>query len=131
MASVPVWKIIPFFCSTSIAKTVDFYCNVLQFQVHGKYDHNTLSDADDMKNATFASLSIGPKVAANIYFSVQATPGKAMIAFKDMLKAASPPVEFSDEIEDQPWGYRQFNIKDHDQNELIFFAFLEEKSKDE
>ena len=138
MASIPVWKIIPFFCSTSIADTVDFYQNVLKFQVHGKYDHNSLSDATDIKKATFASMSIGPQVAANIYFSIQAKPGKAMFAFKtlkalqeyyDMLKAAGPKVNFSDEIEDQPWGYRQFNIKDHDQNELIFFAFLGEESE--
>lgn len=81
------------------------------------------------------SVAIGKKSDANIYlFKTTAgfTPSAAMIAMGTkqldeyyQLLLDEGKVEISMRIEDQPWGYRQFEIKDCDGNRLQFFKFLE------
>jgi hypothetical protein len=35
------------------------------------------------------------------------------------------------EIEDKPWGYREFTVRDGDGNRLSFFCFLEDGEEEE
>jgi uncharacterized glyoxalase superfamily protein PhnB len=124
------WKVIPMFESRSISQTVDFYTKTLGFELasvkpeHGKSEQY------------FCSIFIGKKAEANFYFSkVRAESFKSSHAyialgtselddFHVYLKR-TPGVEFDKEIEDTPWGFRQFTIKDIDGNLLTFFKFLE------
>lgn len=81
------------------------------------------------------SVAVGAKAAANMYLfktPVPFEPSAAMIAmgteqldkyYKLLVDEAK--VEISMPIEDQPWGYRQFEIKDIDGNRIQFFKFLE------
>lgn len=81
------------------------------------------------------SVAAGHKAAANIYLfktSIPFQPSAAMIAmgtsqldeYYELLKVERK-VEISMPIEDQPWGYRQFEVKDVDGNRIQFFKFLE------
>lgn len=67
------WKIIPQFPSRSIPATIAFYTSVLGFTLGGTYVHadHPLAAAGE---PTFASLAVGEKAAANIYFFL--TPPK-------------------------------------------------------
>jgi hypothetical protein len=92
---------------------------------------------------TFASLFIGSKADANIYFlRNQPEPGIAMIGMSleglenyhlrlrgegllddvDMKERRSGMSGMEDEL----WGYRQFDVRDRDSNLVTFFAFLNE-----
>ncbi|KAF4336627.1 glyoxalase family [Fusarium beomiforme] len=125
------WKIIPTFESQSIQKTLDFYVDFLGFTLGGVKPGDGPSS-----QYTFCSIFAGKKAAANIYFfkpeSGIVRPGSAYIALGteqlDKLHASvkgqrSDAIE--EEIEDKPWGFRQFAIKDPDGNKLTFFKFLE------
>lgn len=121
-----VSKVIPFFRSTSIARTVAFYTSVLGFLVGGTHNHAPeVSDLD-----TFASLHAGDKVAVNIYFRTEvasrlAAPvgaGKAMVMCptleglgevwerveraKGEGRLAEGEAGVVEAVEDKPWGYR-------------------------
>ena len=125
------WGIIPHFPSSSITQTVQFYTEKLHFRLGGVHPEET--DSPHM-----CSLYVGTgAVTGNIYFfkceeGEVLHPATAMIAlgtqavdhYHDMLKAAGN-VEIIDPIEDKPWGYRQFTIRDPDGNKLQFFRFLE------
>jgi uncharacterized glyoxalase superfamily protein PhnB len=122
------WKIIPQFQSRSIKATVKFYAEELNFEIGGL-------DPDDT-SPTFCSLFIGKKAEANIYLyecpAEDFHPSKAMIALgtKELDECherlqTRANVEIVEPIKDQPWGYRQFTIKDCDGNQLTFFKFLE------
>jgi uncharacterized glyoxalase superfamily protein PhnB len=129
-ATQSAWKIIPHFPSRSILSTIQFYSQVLHFKTG---EHQFIQK--DNSEPTFCSVCIGPNAAANIYFfrSDLLSPGKAMIAmttdgleeYYELLKREGK-VTFVEEIEDKAWGYRQFEIVDHDGNHLQFFRFLEE-----
>ncbi|KAJ3458083.1 hypothetical protein MRS44_012192 [Fusarium solani] len=125
------WKIIPTFESDDIARTLEFYVGTLGFTLA-----STKPEDGDPSLFTFCSIFAGEKAAANIYFfkpsGRSANPSSAYIALgttqldqlHDSLKARDD-VEFADEIQDQPWGFRQFAIKDPDGNTLTFFKYLE------
>ncbi|KAM0746262.1 hypothetical protein T439DRAFT_275876, partial [Meredithblackwellia eburnea MCA 4105] len=130
-----VFKIIPFFHSSDIEATVNVYTKHLGFSLGGIYHHDPTSPVP-----TFASLFIGPKAAANIYFSTNKdiTPARAMIAIRtvealnELYERLKQPelrevgLEVVEEIQDQPWGYRQFDVSDRDGNRIVWFAFLED-----
>ncbi|GKU17745.1 unnamed protein product [Fusarium langsethiae] len=117
--------------SQSIQKTIDFYVDFLGFELGG-----VKPEDGHPSGYTFCSVFAGDRAAANIYFfkskDDSVRPGSAYIALGtkqlDMLYNAIK-VERSDVIQeavqDQPWGYRQFVIKDPDGNTLTFFKFLE------
>ncbi|KAF4969985.1 hypothetical protein FSARC_2888 [Fusarium sarcochroum] len=125
------WKIIPTFESQSIQRTVDFYVDFLGFSLGG-----VKPEDGPPAQYTFCSIFAGDKAAANIYFfkpsSNTIKPGSTYIALGteqldqlwDAIKTRRSDV-IHEEIEDQPWGYRQFAIKDPDGNTLTFFKFLE------
>ena len=118
------------FQSRSISLTVQFYTEKLGFELA------SVKPEDGSSEMTFCSLFIGKKADANFYFSRASnedfSPSRAMIAlgtleldgYYDYLKRLAD-VEITEEIEDTPWGYRQFTIKDNDGNLLTFFKFLE------
>lgn len=126
------WKVIPVFESHSIAETLKFYVDILGFTLASVKPE----DSTDPNEYTFCSIYAGDKAAANFYIfkSTGDGPisGAAYIALGttqldemyEKLKERGD-VEFLDDIQDQPWGYRQFTIKDPHGNKLTFFKFLE------
>lgn len=128
------WKVIPFFRSTSIERTVAYYTTHLSFKLGGTHSYSAVDPTP-----TFASLYTGPKAAVNIYFNTDSPEGRAMVAIKDVdelnkgwerLKSEGV-VEVVADIEDKPWGYRQFEVQDLDGNRLTFFAFLDDGEEEE
>ena len=129
-AARSAWKIIPQFQSRSIEKTVESYTKTLGFEFGGLHP-----DDDGSSPATFCSVAIGRKSDANIYFfksTDEFHPSGAHIALGTAeldeyweLLSARPEVDVLEKIEDKPWGYRQFTIRDVDGNKLTFFKFLE------
>ncbi|KAH8690891.1 glyoxalase family protein [Talaromyces proteolyticus] len=138
------WKVIPMFDSRSISDTVDFYIKTLGFELGSVKSKN--QDTDDLASVTeeekrqwfFCSVFIGEKADANFYFSKVAAnefkASQAMIAlgtseldeyYKYIKNLGSGVVEIAEDIEDTPWGFRQFTVKDNDGNQLTFFKFLE------
>lgn len=129
------WKVIPMFESRSIPQTVDFYTKILGFELASvKPEHGGSENREPEQY--FCSIFIGKRAEANFYFSkVSAESFKSSHAyialgtsqlddFHVYLKS-TPGIEFDEEIEDTPWGFRQFTIKDIDGNLLTFFKFLE------
>ncbi|KAG0336153.1 hypothetical protein BG000_006870 [Podila horticola] len=124
------WKIISQFPSRSIKRTIKFYSEELKFELGGFHPDDGTSEP------TFCSVFIGKKAEANIYFDACAPddfhPAKAMIALGttqlDELYTclqSRTTVDIVEPIQDEPWGFRQFTIKDNDGNHLTFFKFLE------
>jgi uncharacterized glyoxalase superfamily protein PhnB len=140
------FKIIPFFRSTNITDTVAFYQDILHFTLGGVHSNSDTPNAESEPEPepTFASLFIGAKADANIYFLTTVPAGRAMIgmslegleSYYSRLKEAGTFTEMDateqgsavrmgmGAIENKPWGYRQFDLMDKDGNELTFFAFL-------
>ncbi|OJI99220.1 hypothetical protein ASPVEDRAFT_26045 [Aspergillus versicolor CBS 583.65] len=123
------WKVIPMFESRSIPRTIEFYTQKLGFEL------GSVKPEDGSSELFFCSLAIGKKADANFYFfksDEEFKASQAMIAlgtseldeYYEVLKVL-PEVEITEEIEDKPWGYRQFTIRDTDGNHLSFFKFLE------
>lgn len=118
------------FESRSIPLTVEFYTKKLGFELA------SVKPEDGESELYFCSMFIGKKADANFYFSKAAAesfkPSEAMIAlgtseldeYYAYLKGQAG-VEIAEDIEDKPWGFRQFTIKDNDGNQLTFFKFLE------
>lgn len=127
------WKVIPFFQSSDISRTVSFYIDQLGFSL-GSIETDDVSS--DVKKPYFCSVYAGPKAAVNLYYS-RADPqtlvkSAAMIALgtkelDEMYALVKQHAEMVvlDEIQDMPWGRRQFAIADPDGNRLVFFTFLE------
>ncbi|KAE8383142.1 glyoxalase family protein [Aspergillus bertholletiae] len=124
------WKVIPMFQSTSISRTVQFYTEILGFEL------GSVKPEDGASELTFCSIFIGKKADANFYFSKASTEefksSEAMIALGTQeldeyyrYVKSREEVAITEDIEDTPWGFRQFSIKDHDGNQLTFFKFLE------
>jgi hypothetical protein len=141
------WKIIPFFRSSNIRDTVSFYKETLNVNSGPLYPSES--------NPRFVSLSWGNKAAVNIYFRVYGGPsdedqqrGQAMVALpapedvanlhEHLTKCGLHRKGEADhavqmfrqrcdvtDVEDMPWGYRQFTMQDIDGNEIAFFSFLE------
>ncbi|KAF4759799.1 hypothetical protein HAV15_005643 [Penicillium sp. str.  len=123
------WKVIPMFQSRSIPLTIQFYTEKLGFELA------SVNPEEGSSEQTFCSLFIGRKADANFYFSKATTgnftPSQAMIAlgtsqldeYYNHLRSLDD-VEIVEDVEDTPWGYRQFSIKDNDGNILTFFKFL-------
>ncbi|KAB8078635.1 glyoxalase family protein [Aspergillus leporis] len=124
------WKVIPMFQSRSVSLTLHFYTEILGFEL------GSVKPEGDTSELTFCSVFMGKKADANFYFS-KATdedfkPSRAMIALGTLeldeyygyLKGREE-VTLAEDIEDTPWGFRQFTIQDIDGNELTFFKFLE------
>ena len=128
-------KLIPHWPSKSILDTLQFYRDALHFKV-GEAQYLR----EGYEHATFLSVCMGPQCAINIYFfrrpegEEPLAPGKAMIAmstegleeYYQMLREEGK-VKFVEDIEDKPWGYRQFEIEDGDGNAIQFFRFLDDK----
>ncbi|EPS41345.1 hypothetical protein H072_4769 [Dactylellina haptotyla CBS 200.50] len=124
------WKIIPHFPCTSVAATVKFYTESLHFTLGGVHP-----DDCPQEEAEMCSVAVGKKADANIYLFRKPgpfEPSAAMIAMGTnqldkyyQLLLDEGKVEISVPIKDQPWGYRQFEIKDVDGNRIQFFKFLE------
>lgn len=124
------WKIIPHFPCTAIDATINFYIECLHFNLGG-----TDRDDDLHHEARMCSVAVGRKADANLYLfkkNPPFEPSAAMVALgtKQLdqyyeLLVAEEKVEISMPIEDQPWGYRQFEVKDIDGNRVQFFKFLE------
>jgi len=140
------WKVIPFFRSSNILNTVAFYKDTLSMKSGPLYP----SESD----ARFVSLSCGPKAAVNIYFQIydsataeERPRGRAMVALEkpeDVVSLHEHLIESGlhrqgekdhdtqkfgrrcdvTDVEDAPWGYRQFSMWDIDLNELQFFSFI-------
>lgn len=117
------------FESRSIPRTIEFYTQKLGFELA------SVKPEDASSELYFCSIFIGKKADANFYFfksTGEFKTSEAMIAlgtseldeYYEVLKAL-PEVEITEEIEDKPWGYRQFTIRDNDGNLLSFFKFLE------
>lgn len=82
------------------------------------------------------SVFAGRKADANIYLFEKdledfckndvsiAIGRKELDEYYELLKKEAT-VEFVNDIEDTPWGWRMFEVKDEDGNGLQFFAFLE------
>ncbi|KAF4977682.1 hypothetical protein FZEAL_5822 [Fusarium zealandicum] len=125
------WKVIPTFKSQSIERTIHFYVDILGFNLA-----SVKPEDEPPAQYTFCSIFAGDKAAANLYFFKPSgdtlTPSSAYIALGttqldllyESLKVRND-VEIVEEIQDQPWGYRQFAINDPDGNTLTFFKFLE------
>lgn len=118
--------------SRDIEATVKFYTEELYFTLGGIH-----SDAEG-EPATFSSVFVGNKAVVNIYhFLCEASdfvPGWVMVAmgtsqlyeyYRELVMAGQDRVRIVEPVEDKPWGYRQFSIKDNDGNKLTFFRFLE------
>ncbi|KAE8320030.1 pyridoxal phosphate-dependent transferase [Aspergillus transmontanensis] len=85
---------------------------------------------------TFCSMFMGRKADANFYFFLASIEefkaSEAMVAlgtheldeYYRYLKGRDE-VTIAEDIEDTPWGFRQFTIEDQDGNKLTFFKFLE------
>ncbi|KIL91296.1 hypothetical protein FAVG1_04910 [Fusarium avenaceum] len=125
------WKIIPTFESQSIQRTIEFYVDFLGFDLGGVKPEN-----GPPSQYTFCSIFAGEKAAANLYFFKPdgriANPGSAYIALgTEQLDVLYKVIKvqrkhaIKEEIEDKPWGYRQFAVQDPDGNTLTFFKFLE------
>ncbi|PIG79340.1 aminotransferase GliI-like protein [Aspergillus arachidicola] len=124
------WKVIPMFQSTSISRTVQFYTEILGFEL------GSVKPEDGTSELTFCSIFMGRKADANFYFSKASVEAfkasEAMIAlgtreldeYYRYLKGRDE-VTITEDIEDTPWGFRQFTMEDHDGNKLTFFKFLE------
>ncbi|KAJ5103526.1 hypothetical protein N7532_004055 [Penicillium argentinense] len=124
------WKVIPMFESRSIARTVEFYTTKLGFEL------GSVKPEDGTSQPFFCSIFMGKKAEANFYFSKVDNEGfkssEAMVAlgtsefdeYYTHLKGLGD-VEFHEDVEDKPWGFRQFTIGDSDGNRLTFFKFLE------
>ncbi|GFG11354.1 hypothetical protein CNMCM6936_003165 [Aspergillus lentulus] len=112
------------FESRSIPLTVDFYTKTLGFELA------SVKPEDIGSELYFCSLFVGKKTDANFFIS-KVTPetfksSHAMIGlgtreldayylyFKSQIR-----VEFSEDIEDKPWGFQQFTIKDSDGNSFF------------
>lgn len=126
-------KAIPILPCTSIPATVSFYTKTLHF--HGK-----LPEDPEQK---LCSVFVGVVANANLYFlqypaEETHTPGTVMISlgtkaldeYYELLKkqegeGEGGKVDFAEDIEDKPWGYRQFTVRDPDGNRITFFKFLE------
>jgi len=121
------WKVIPQFKSRSIPTTVEFYRDELGWNV--PYDN--AAEYPDM-----CSAYIGKHADANIYFfkcqEQDFVASSTMVAlgttqldeyYKHLLTRGT--VDITEPIADQPWGYRQFSIRDIDGNILTFFKFLQ------
>jgi len=127
--------IIPHWPSKSIHDTICFYRDVLHFKVG-----EPLHTREDYSEPTFVSVSMGRHSEANIYFfrrpegEKPLDPGRGMIGmstegleeYYELLRKEGR-VKFVGDIEDKPWGYRQFEVVDGDGNCIQFFRFLEEK----
>lgn len=122
------WKIIPMFQSCSIEKSVRFYREELGFEIGGLHP--------DSSNPTFCSVFAGGKAEANIYLhqcppedfhpcSVMIALGTADLDEFYHLVKTKGSVSITEDIDDKPWGYRQFSLEDCDGNKLTFFKFLE------
>ncbi|KAE8164392.1 pyridoxal phosphate-dependent transferase [Aspergillus tamarii] len=123
-------RVIPVFQCTSISRTVQFYTEILGFEL------GSVKPEDESSELTFCSVFMGKKADANFYFSnvsvEQFKASGAMIAlgtqeldeYYQYLKGREE-VTITEDIEDMPWGFRQFTIRDHDGNRLTFFKFLE------
>ncbi|KAB8225979.1 pyridoxal phosphate-dependent transferase [Aspergillus novoparasiticus] len=121
---------IPMFQSTSISRTVQFYTEILGFEL------GSVKPEDGTSELTFCSIFMGRKADANFYFSKTSVEAfkasEAMIAlgtreldeYYRYLKGRDE-VTITEDIEDTPWGFRQFTMEDHDGNKLTFFKFLE------
>ncbi|KAL6913796.1 hypothetical protein ACHAPO_002248 [Fusarium lateritium] len=125
------WKIIPTFQSQSIQKTIEFYVDFLGFELGG-----VKPEDGHPSEYTFCSVFAGDRAAANIYFFKSKDdsfkPSSAYIALgTEQLDIMYDTIKFQrsnviqEAVQDQPWGYRQFAIKDPDGNTLTFFKFLE------
>ncbi|KAJ5960455.1 uncharacterized protein N7479_007605 [Penicillium vulpinum] len=124
------WKVIPMFQSRSIPLTIQFYTEKLGFELA------SVKPEEGSSEQTFCSLFIGKKADANFYFSKATaedfTTSQAMIAlgtsqlddYYNYLRCLED-VEIVEDVEDTPWGFRQFSVKDNDGNLLTFFKFLE------
>lgn len=128
-------KFIAHWPSKSILDTIEYYRDVLHFKV-GSAQYMR----EGYENPTFVSVCMGPHCAVNIYFfrrpegEESLPPGRGMIAmstegleeYYEMLRKEGK-VKFVEDIEDKPWGYRQFEIADGDGNTIQFFRFLEDE----
>jgi catechol 2,3-dioxygenase-like lactoylglutathione lyase family enzyme len=125
------WKVIPTFESLSIQRTIEFYVDFLGFDLGG-----VKPEDGPPSEYTFCSIFAGEKAAANLYFfkpdGSTVNPGSTYIALGteqlDMLYKVinvQRKDAIKEEIQDKPWGYRQFAIQDPDGNTLTFFKFLE------
>ena len=125
------WGIIPHFPCRSVRATHKFYTEDLHFESGG-------IDPEDASEPNMCSVAIGkPAIRGNIYlFRVaegnELHPSTAMIAlgteavdqYHDILQTEGR-VKIVEQIEDRPWGYRQFAVEDIDGNKIQFFRFLE------
>jgi hypothetical protein len=140
-------KIIPFFRSSNIRDTVAFYKETLDVKSGPLYPSES--------NPRFVSLSWGDKAAVNIYFRFYGDAadqdqqrGQAMVMLpalgdvgalhQHLIQTGLHRKGEADhevqifpqrcdvtDVEDMPWGYRQFTMQDIDGNEIAFFSFIE------
>jgi hypothetical protein len=122
------FKIIPFFRSSNITNTVMFYRDVLHFTLGGIYTPDDSSYGSSQTKPepelTFASLFIGSKADANIYFlRNQPEPGIAMIGMSlEGLENYHLRLRGEGLLDDVDMKER----RDRDSNLVTFFAFLNE-----
>jgi catechol 2,3-dioxygenase-like lactoylglutathione lyase family enzyme len=126
-------KAIPILPCTSIPATVSFYTKTLHFK-------GVLPEDPEQP---LCSVSVGVHANANLYLlkypaEETHTPGTVMIwlgtealdQYYELLKkqegeGEGGKVDIAEDIEDKPWGYRQFTVRDPDGNRITFFKFLE------
>ncbi|KAF7617894.1 hypothetical protein AFLA_006804 [Aspergillus flavus NRRL3357] len=112
------------------SRTVQFYTETLGFELGSVKPENGTSEL------TFCSIFMGKKADANFYFSLASVEefkaSEAMIALGTQeldeyyrYLNGRDEVTITEDVEDTPWGFRQFTIEDHDGNKLTFFKFLE------
>lgn len=138
-------KVIPFFTSSSIVASAEFYEKILKFRV-------SINPPPPGK-PTMASICCGDKAAVNIYIFEQPdmARGRCMVMLSKLgdvhalhkhlfdngaeestgnsssgwtgygREKSNPSIGI---VTDEAWGYRQFDMEDRDGNLICFFAFL-------
>lgn len=128
-AVASAWKVIPGLPARNVKATAKFHTKVLHFTLGG------LNIEEGDAELEFASVFVGEKAVVNIYLTEcegaeTLAPGWALIAmgtneldeyYQALLKGGRARV--TEGVEDKPWGYRQFTIKDTDNNRLGILSF--------
>lgn len=128
------WGVIPHFQSRNIPRSIIYYTEVLHWSLGG----TDLEPGDKSQEPNMCSVAINGGIkGANIYI-FNCPPEKELHSSTVMVALGTEAVDeyyrllksegkamIAEDIEDKKWGYRQFAVKDEDENVIQFFRFLE------
>jgi uncharacterized glyoxalase superfamily protein PhnB len=114
--------VIPELPVSDVDTALEYYRDVLGFSVEGRH-------VDESGTVVFGSVLCG---GANLYFSRSDSPHdvcRCWIHANDVDSlahfAGERGARITENVEDKPWGYRQFTVRDPDGHQLTFFQFGE------